>query len=861
MRKKQVILVIISSLLLSAAAHFFFIQQWLDGYFMIGPNDGLSQMIPFKQFIYEQYSNGNFFYSWAFGLGGGFYSQLAYYFSTSIVFLATAGIVFLLETVQWIDSPDLLFWADIILFVSILRLSFIITAAAFAFRYMGIGTTAAFTGAAVYGLCVMYVRHVIFWEFFTDAMLWLPILVLGTEKIIREGKPGWFIAAWSLMFFNNFYFAYVHLIFLFIYILFRWMIPLSEQECTKRKQLRLFFTAGFISFCISAVSFIPAVYAFFNNHRPAYEAAIPFFRMTDNMLYASKYIILPAILLLFLFTKTLYKERTYKLFAWLTLFLMILHFSPLAASVFNGFSAPQYRWEYVLSFVGGGCVAAGLQSLHTIRIKQLLLPAAVAGGLYLLMAQLMTRVTGLAFEFQRQLVISVLLFLCVVFLLLLYLWKKQMYLLLLLQIGIVLSSLVIVNEYEQLAMSERFGVNIVSRDFLQSSEYNGTEQQRLINQIKKSETDPFTRIDWMIDFRNNTPIVQHFNGTSLYSSIFNEELLFFYWHDLQIDMRRESVSRYATLGNRTNLHSLLQTKYWMRDKQQTVNAPYGFVPFAESERYIVFKNTLPLPFVRTAQDVFYEEDLIDRSPLDKEHAMLSGVVLEKKSGKSRFLPKEKNIIHKSVIRTKNAAYTNDHLEVKTDNGGITMIPPVPSAEVKDYYVHFDIQRMDGSGFALKVNKYRTTRKPASSIYKTGINTVVIRIPAAEKITIQLPQGTYKLKDLQLYEEDYRELHEEAAKKVTQPEVQWDKNKLFIHYKNETKEQYMVLPIPFEKGWLLKINGKRKQIEKANFAFTGIPLQNGVNRIQLVYRPPFFIVSVILTVLGFIGASWLIKRDR
>ncbi|OAH60201.1 YfhO family protein [Domibacillus aminovorans] len=67
MRKKLIILILISSILLSAAAHFFFLQEWFNGRFMIGPNDGLSQIVPFKTFIYENYKQGNFFYSWQFG--------------------------------------------------------------------------------------------------------------------------------------------------------------------------------------------------------------------------------------------------------------------------------------------------------------------------------------------------------------------------------------------------------------------------------------------------------------------------------------------------------------------------------------------------------------------------------------------------------------------------------------------------------------------------------------------------------------------------------------------------------------------------------------------------------------------------
>ncbi len=75
---------------------------------------------------------------------------------------------------------------------------------------------------------------------------------------------------------------------------------------------------------------------------------------------------------------------------------------------------------------------------------------------------------------------------------------------------------------------------------------------------------------------NNTPIIYGFNGFSVYSSILNRNLLSFYWNDLRIDMGRESVSRYATLGNRANLYSLLYGKYYMTEKTNEAGVPYGF---------------------------------------------------------------------------------------------------------------------------------------------------------------------------------------------------------------------------------------------------------------------------------------------
>ena len=371
LRKYPNVLLFFSCIILSAAGHAVFLSQWMRGHFMIGIDDGASQMMPFKKLLYEQYSRGEFFYSFDFGIGSGTYSELSYYFSTSIVFLVTAAIVFVLESMRVIESTDVLFWANAAVFISIIRLAFVLFIATRLFRYMGISMLPAFTGAALYGLSIMYFRHTVYWEFFADAYLWLPLLILGVEKVFREHKPGWFLVAVSISLIDNFYFAYINFLLAAIYILARLFVPLAAQEISKWRALWTFLSYGILGFGISAISFVPAVYAYLNNHRPAFQEEIEWVDLTDNVLFTSRYIVFPAIFLLFLAIPAFYRNRLFRLFAVLALVGAALHFSPLAASLFNGFSAPQYRWEYFIALMIGGSAAAGLERLSQITLRQL----------------------------------------------------------------------------------------------------------------------------------------------------------------------------------------------------------------------------------------------------------------------------------------------------------------------------------------------------------------------------------------------------------------------------------------------------------------------------------------------------------
>ncbi|WP_408006408.1 YfhO family protein [Pseudalkalibacillus sp. A8] len=852
----RIFILLISSLILSVLTHMFFIIEWINDRYMVGPNDGLGQILTFKKLLYEQYTSGNLFYSYAFGFGAGTYSQLAYYFSTSIFFILTLGVIVVLQSGHIVETVDILFWSKAAVYLSICRLTLIIFISTLVFRYMKSNWFASFIGASVYAITILYFRHATYWEFFADALLWIPLLVFGVEKIFREARIEWFMFAVAITSFDNFYFAYINLIFIAVYILIRWFIKLDKEEVGSWRKFRLLLISGVTGFGISLVSFIPAVHGLFNNHRPPYNKPIPFFHW-DNIFFASGYVIVPILFLIFLYSFSLYKNPVFRLFTILSLFLLILHFSPMVASFFNGFSAPQYRWEYILNFTMGGTVASGLHNLMKIGKRELVLSTILVIATYFGAFLYSQRWSITSFPI---LIMFTLLFLTIA-LLLVFNWRRSKALKYVLHVWILLITLVLGNIF-QYSISTYGHVNNVSKEHLSSEKYNGPEQQALLQQLKRYDPDPYYRVDWKIGYSNNTPIIQGYNGMSVYSSILNRHLISFYLHDLHIDMGRESVSRYATLGNRANLHSMLQGKYMMIEKKHRKKIPYGFKKIMDSEHYAIYENTNILPFVRTANRIFLEKDLENSHALEREQAMLEGVIVTSRASQTGTTPKISDIIDQATIKTPGATYKDDLLSVTKKRGGIDLFINESNRDTKDYYVSFHLESLaESEGFALKVNDYRTTRKHNRSIYKTFVDDLTIRIPKAEKIKIRLPKGEYILKDLALYEEDYRSL-EKVKSSVSKPiDFHWDDNRIKITYNNQSNAQYMVLPIPYEKGWKATINNENQTVEKVNYSSVGIPLKEGMNRIEFVYAPPYFWSSLAVSVTSLILGIWLIWRQR
>lgn len=848
----------LSCLLLSIAAHTIFLIQWTRGHYMVGMDDGASQMLPFKKLLYEQYTSGEFFYSFDFGLGAGTFSELSYYFSTSIVFLFSVLAVYLLEIFGAIQSADVLFWANAAVFVSIFRLSFILFITARLFMYMGISKIPALLGASIYGISGMYFRHTVYWEFFADAFLWLPLLLFGIEKIFREQKPGWFLVAVSISLIDNFYFSYINFLLAGIYIIVRLFIRLTADESSALKIAGTFLVTGIIGAGISAVSFVPAVYAYLNNHRPPFEQEIPWVGdWTDNVLFTSRYIVVPAAFLLFLFCSALYRNKTFRLFAILAAMGLLLHFSPLVGSAFNGFSAPQYRWEYFISLAIGGAVAIGLDGLKGISLRQFFMSAAMTGAAFM-------AVIALDENFDKEslnslLVFSILALTSLLMFTAIY-WRNRA-----LKFAFIaflfLSNLVFANWYQVDHLLETGNIDKVNKELLTGEEYDDPEIRGLLADISKRDNAPGYRIDWMEGVRNNTPIVQDFRGLSAYSSILNKNLLYFYLYDLEIDMGRESVSRYATLGNRANLHSLLQGNYSIVEKGDA-NVPFGFTKVLSSSNYEVYENTNPLPFARATSTVFQEQQLADSHPLIREHAMLQGVILDNGVAAAQVPDITGQAVQPS-IEEKGAVYQNGKLSVYKDIGGIDLQLPTSQFDGADLYISFHLESTEPSeGFELTVNDYRTTRKANDSVYKTFADDLTIRVPASETVEIRLPKGDYSLTEIQVYEEPHKVLMTEKERPSGLENLELNGSRVEITYNNQENHAYLATAIPFERGWSAQVNGEKAEVLKANYGFLALPIEDGQNNIVLTYLPPFFKLSLIVSVLSLlIGTLFVFRRSK
>lgn len=848
--KMWIIYVIGGSLCVSVLSHLFILHEWMGDTYFIGIRDGMSQMLPFKELLYDNYTNGNFFYAADFGMGGGTYAQLGYYYSTSLIFIATVIVTYVLEVFGIIQHPSLAYWADAVLIVSIIRMVIITLVATIFIRSFGFKTRFAFVGAIIYATSTIYFRHVVYWEFFADAMIWLPLLLLGIERIIRGKSSILFIIAVAIHMIDNFYFAYINFGIALIYIIGRMMVPFEEDIRTIPAQLIRYTLGGLAGLGLSAFAFIPTVYGYLKNDRPLFTESFPVYDFIDNPLLNGRIIVIPAIIIACLWIFNLYACKKFRFFACLTLLMIGMHFSPYVASMFNGFSAPQYRWEYALILVGAVLVTYVLSNVKELTRASIIVSLIGTVGTYAYFYVIDPDIHVTSDEIHYLVLNAALIIITIALLLL----KRSPAMPYILATVVLISSVWIANGFQSEKVTFAGTDEEVTKKWMSSDDYNGEDQRELIDLLQVREKDPLMRIDWMIKERNNTPLVQDFRGFSAYSSILNENVLHFYWNDLMIDMGRESVSRYGTLGDRTNMLSLLYGKYQIKEMDEQ-SIPFGFEEVATIGSYVAYENTYPLSFARTTNKVYTEESLKDAHPIERERAMIDGVILENYPAKEPIDSLKATQMEDITIQTSGSSYEDDILSVTSDRGGLDLIINDVEDHVGDYYVSFYMKRKDKDKlYHLSVNNYETSRKKNTSIYRTGIDDIVIRVPAERVLSIRVPEGEYELKDIEVYQETYEILEEEVNRqeKGNDTSVTMDKNKVYMNVQNEENGAFVVIPVPYEEGWSAKVNGEKADVLQANYSFISVPIEKGENDITLTYIPPYLLEMGMLSLGTCIG---------
>ncbi|EPO5901691.1 YfhO family protein [Staphylococcus pseudintermedius] len=823
-----------------------------DGIIYSGNGDGFKQMMPFQRFLYEHFSQFHSFYDSGFGLGGDYFTDLAYYYTTSPMMYVNFIFVGLGQWLLHIDPSDIAFWPGNQIFTAYLRCVITFLAAYGMFRQFKLERFYCYLGAILYATSTVVYYFNFTWSFFGDILIYLPLSIWGIERFFRSRRIGLFIIAIALTLFSNFYFSYYEAIILTVYLVYRMIWPHRDDQVGRWQKLYLLIPAVLCSLCIAALGFLTGVRSFLNNDRQTNDVFIsPIidFSQKYHIFTNGFYITVTFIALVALFSFKLYRHYHYKMVAIFTWILLIGSFSPYFDSAFNGFSFPQRRWVYILALTTSALIALWLKYLTELTIQsflQSLIPIAVLAIATVFFSR----------GAMWWMLVSVIILIVVAY----HIYQRRPL------TGRMRGVLLMLFVVQQFVLLLNYHHNNIAPyqstiEDMKAPNYHSAALQQQIDKIKRDQS-PLQRIDYMSTYAVNSSMIYDFNGVALYSSIFDGNIYDYYDRQMQINMEYDSNSTYRLLGDRENLYALWGVTDRIKDAPDRT-MPYGMKKVQtiqdDNHAWTHSHQTIDYPSAHLTSRVYDAKDL--KSPLDREQAMLQGVVIRHQQANETFQANP-NLLSTATVTPRDASMNGKILTVHEKDGGVNIdLPQNVKARYNDYYVEMDIELLSpNQPHYLKLDDFYQRRTKLNYAYRRFITPITVRVPVRDTMQLRLKQGDYRFELKGIYGEDYSTL-KRAASEVEPLHIEQDRRHIHAHFKSD-KDQYLVLPIPYRQGLHAEVNGEPRPVLQGNGLMTVVPVEKGDRDVTVTYSLPYWHILSLLTVIGIMGAivyRWCLRR--
>ncbi len=223
------------------------------GYF-IYYGDFNAQQIPFYQLAHQAVREGNWGWSWTTDLGANFVGSYSFYLLGSPFFWLT--LPFPTAWVPYLMAPLLM-----------LKLAFA-GLAAYGYTRRFLRPEMAMIAAVLYAFSGFSIYN-IFFNHFHEALIWFPLMLLGMEQYMQEGRKGLFAFSVLMTALNNYYFFIAQAIFVMLYWVVRALSGDWQHRCRRFFGLWVEALLGTLG---AAILLLPSYMAVIQNGR------------TDNLL-------------------------------------------------------------------------------------------------------------------------------------------------------------------------------------------------------------------------------------------------------------------------------------------------------------------------------------------------------------------------------------------------------------------------------------------------------------------------------------------------------------------------------------------------------------------------------------------------
>ena len=718
------------------------------------------------------------------------------------------------------------------------------------------------TGMITYGFCTFFLFLGIWHPYFANPLIYMPLVILGAEKIIRENKSAFFAAAIFLSGSNNFFFFYMIVLLTVVYVIVRVAFTYKAQWKKWGELVLKFFSAGIIGSLMAMVILLPVICAFPANPRSNtgitfslfygkeyYEQLVRnFYSFVYHGFYDTQIgfhgIILLAVFMLIIRVVTLLVKKIRKtedtnagaamqifvIFALLILFVCL----PAAGYALTAFAYVINRWTFAFALCAAFMLVDVWDDLFDLKWAQLLGMPVMAGLFYLLvrfthnrgyenaMAELKLMVVGLAVVLVMGLINNLL--------------KNpesiaiklsraaaQVLILALSLVGIAVNGYYGYSPEQGNMIQEYFNeVTPESMHILLES----TEVQAVKEAVETKGEDPnaFYRYTGR-DLVWNASLIEGISSTQFYWSLANGVVSDYF---KEMGNNDQQNFAYYALDDRAILNTLAGVRYYslrFYTDEEVRYVPYRFIHLHDRYNFAIFENMNPLSLGYAYYNVIPKKDYREMTAVERQEALLYGIVLDEDdpsypeaeiSYSSQSVPFE--IRGEGNIKLEDGKWTAEagssvHITFKGLENCETYLwfDDLYVDSPSDYPLMNIMAMADENVVTTKIIYYKTEKNQFYSDWHDYLLNMGYAEQAKDEMVITFTEnGTYTFDDLKIYcqplvnyENQIRVLSQDMLENI-------ELNKNPISYAtnritgNITMEDngIMCLTIPYSKGWKL-----------------------------------------------------------
>ena len=397
-----------------------------------------------------------------------------------------------------------------------------------------------------------------------------------------------------------------------------------------------------------------------------------------------------------------------------------------------------------------------------------------------------------------------------------------------------------------------------SEDFADTTDFNNKNNDisKLVSEVLQSDKDYYRFSNSYYGYATVNKIYNpDYNMSTLYSSIYNKNYNNFYYNIYN----NEISNRNSVLTNSTRnilFNMLMGNKYVITSTKP--QAGYQFVNKIGTMSIYKNENVLPIGFVSSNTLSYDELDSI-KYPYSSE-ALLKNIVVENKTG---------NIFNSDITTYKPEFVSKDYKNITvSENGGKYYIKSEMNGTAKltfkeklsgkilfiRFKMEYQQKEEEGDSYII-INDVRNKLTSEGSNYSNNNFLFDYVISSAEdmnSLDIEFNKGTYAIDNIEFYTLDYDKI--KGIRNDVDPlliDSSKTKGDTIAGEVNARNDGYFMLTVPYDKGFVVKVDGKEIESEKVNSAFLGFPIKKGKHSIEITYEAPMKKAGIVVSIIGII----------